>query len=102
MIDEERSKFYMYFVNRYMTYIVDDNKVVRVSMFQYRERIASIFKSDKPEKGLTQCQAFELKNTYGPGTMAIERPHCVDITVNEVLRPLYLFLIFSVSYWTWD
>jgi len=33
MIDEERSKFYMYFVNRYMTYIVDDNKVVRVSMF---------------------------------------------------------------------
>jgi len=33
MIDEENSKFYMYFINRYMTYIIDDNDVVRVSMF---------------------------------------------------------------------
>jgi hypothetical protein len=34
--------------------------------------------------------------------MVIERPSCVDLLVKEILRPLYLFLIFSVSYWTFN
>lgn len=34
--------------------------------------------------------------------MVIEKPSCIDLTVREILRPLYLFLIFSVSYWTFN
>jgi P-type E1-E2 ATPase len=26
----------------------------------------------------------------------------MELTLREIIRPLYLFLIFSVSYWTWD
>lgn len=32
--------------------------------------------------------------------MVIDRPHCVDLAIVELLRPLYLFLILSVAYWT--
>ena len=41
MIDEERSRVHVCFVNRYMTYVVD-KEVVRVSMYDYRERLARI------------------------------------------------------------
>ena len=41
MIDEERSRVYTCFVNRYMTYVVD-KEIVRVSMYDYRERLARI------------------------------------------------------------
>lgn len=41
-----------------------------------------------------------MNYTYGPGAMQIEKPTCVTILVKEILRPLYLFLLFSVSYWT--
>lgn len=47
MIDEEKSAYYTFFINRYMTYILDENQVVRVSMYDYRDRISHIVKSNK-------------------------------------------------------
>lgn len=102
MVDDQRSRFYTYFVNRYMHYIIDEHQVVRVSMYDYRDRISHLLQSRREERGLSDSQAHELKNTYGEGTMVIEKPSCIDLTVREILRPLYLFLIFSVSYWTFN
>jgi hypothetical protein len=51
MTNEKHSKLYVCFTNRYMTYIIDDG-VVRVSMYDYRERIGKIIRSVKPETGL--------------------------------------------------
>lgn len=65
MVNEEESRFYTFFVNRYMTYIIDENKVVRVSMYDYRSRIANIIKGQKQDGGLNDALAYELKNTYG-------------------------------------
>lgn len=101
MKDEQVGAFYTYFVNRYMTYVIDEHGIVRVSMYDYRDRIAQLIRSRKEERGLSDCQAYELKCSYGPGTMMVERPTCSDLTINSILRPLYLFLLFSVSYWTW-
>lgn len=36
MKDEEKAAFYTYFVNRYMTYVIDEQEIVRVSMYDYR------------------------------------------------------------------
>lgn len=63
-----------------MNYIIDENNVVRVSMYGYRDRINKIFKQ-KREEGLSDSQAYELKNTYGEGTMIVEKPSCVDLTI---------------------
>jgi hypothetical protein len=40
-------------------------------MFDYRQRIKSLISRSGNESGLTEAQAHELKNTYGPGTMVI-------------------------------
>lgn len=81
MVDDEKSRFYTYFVNRYMNYIIDEHEVVRVSMYDYRDRISHMLQSKKVERGLSDSQAHELKNTYGEGTMVIEKPSCIDLTV---------------------
>jgi P-type E1-E2 ATPase len=49
-------------------------------MYGYRDRINKIFKQ-KREEGLSDSQAYELKNTYGEGTMIVEKPSCVDLTI---------------------
>lgn len=64
-----------------MTYIIDENEVVRVSIYDYRDRIGHIIRSRKEERGLSDCQAHELKNSYGPGTMIVEKPSCADLTI---------------------
>jgi hypothetical protein len=64
-----------------MTYIIDDNQVVRVSMYGYRDRISKVIRSKQSERGLSDSQAYELKRTYGAGTMIVEKPSCVDLTV---------------------
>jgi hypothetical protein len=48
---------------------------------------------------LTEAQAYHLKNTYGPGTMVIKKPTLWELIVIELVRPLYIFLVFSVLFW---
>jgi len=40
-----------------MTYIIDERNVVTVNTFGYKEKIARIVNSAKPERGLTYSQA---------------------------------------------
>jgi len=40
-----------------MTYIIDDEEVVKVSMYTYRNRIAAMMKSNRTEEGLSEAQA---------------------------------------------
>lgn len=53
MKNENESKFYDYFINRFMTYIIDDRRVVTVNTFGYREKISKIINSNKRELGLS-------------------------------------------------
>lgn len=53
MVNEEESKMCTYFVNRYMTYLIDEEKVVRVSMYDYRQRISKMMGSREAEEGLS-------------------------------------------------
>lgn len=71
MKNECESKFYTYFVNRFMNYIIDEHRVVSVNTFGYREKISRIINSKRPELGLSESQAHEIYNSYGPGTMII-------------------------------
>ncbi len=48
---------------------------------------------------MTEAHAFHLKYTYGPGTMIIKKPTIIELLVYEVIKPLYIFLIFSVLFW---
>lgn len=43
--------------------------------------------------------ALKLKETYGPGTMVIRKPTLLELILFEVIKPLYIFLIFSVLFW---
>jgi hypothetical protein len=47
MLDEEKSGFHTYFVNRYMTYVLDEKDEVSVSMYDYRDRIGHIVRSKR-------------------------------------------------------
>jgi len=58
MVNELESRFYTCFVNRYMTYIIDDSNIVRVSMYDYNQRIRKIATQTRPEEGLTESQAY--------------------------------------------
>lgn len=40
-----------------------------------------------------------MKETYGPGTMVIRKPTLIELIIFEVIKPLYIFLIFSVLFW---
>lgn len=53
MKNENESRFYDYFINRFMTYIIDDRRVVTVNTFGYREKISKIINSNKRELGLS-------------------------------------------------
>ena len=55
-----------------MNYIIDDG-VVRVSVFDYKKKVKNIFDT-KGQVSLSNAQAYELRDTYGPGTMILERP----------------------------
>jgi len=44
---------FVYFTNRYMNYIIDGDGVVRVSMYNYANRIKSIMNIKKEEHGLS-------------------------------------------------
>lgn len=51
-----------------MTYIIDDDGAVRVSMFNFKNRVASIMGG---AGGLAEAQTVGLRDTYGQGTMII-------------------------------
>lgn len=57
MVDDQHSRFYTYFINRYMHYIIDEQQIVRVSMYDYRDRISHLLQSKREERGLSDSQA---------------------------------------------
>lgn len=52
-----------------MTYVIDENKVVRVALFESKMRVMRIL-NGKTE-GLSADQVSKLRDTYGLGTMVI-------------------------------
>jgi hypothetical protein len=55
-----------------MKYIIINGAIKAVD-FEYRKRIANIFKN--PNQGLSNETAEKMRQSYGPGTMIIERPN---------------------------
>lgn len=53
--------------------------VARAIDFDYRKRITNVFKN--PKEGLSNEQAVNLRDCYGPGTMIIERPNILILFV---------------------
>lgn len=82
-----------------MPYIIDETKTVRVSMFNHRQHIAKIMTLNDRQSGLSEVEVGGLRDTYGLGTMVIHKPNCLELFLREILRPLYLFVLFSVFYW---
>lgn len=48
-------------------------------------------------KGWTNDESVWLTKTYGSGAMVINKPTICDIFINELFRPLYLFIIFNLG-----
>jgi hypothetical protein len=88
------------FVNRYLRYYIDDKRVAKAQLFDFQGRIRRI--TTAKDRGLTQRQVEELRKCYGKGAMEIEKPHWYVILIKEMLRPLYLFLFFSVALWFYE
>jgi cation-transporting ATPase 13A2 len=54
------------------------------------------------EQGLSNKQVEDMRRCYGVGTMVIHQPSALELLVKELLRPLYLFLFFSVALWFYE
>jgi magnesium-transporting ATPase (P-type) len=72
---------------------------VRLLIYDFKEKLKGLTKEGEVEKGLAEAQAYHLKYTYGPGTMVIKKPTILELFLFEVVKPLYIFLIFSVFFW---
>ena len=98
MLTEQVSKHYTYFCNRYMTYLVGSDRVVKVCSFDHHKRVSHLM-NGKDTDGVSSCQAHELLMTYGAGGMMIQKPKKKDLLLKEILKPLYIFLFISVLFW---
>jgi hypothetical protein len=67
--------------------------------YLYFDRVKDIVDPNKTEKGLSTEIALDLKDSYGPGTMVIHRPSIIELIVHELIKPLYILLLFSVYFW---
>lgn len=63
-----------YFVNRYMTYIIDEQRTVKLWTYLYHERVRGIADGGISERGISTEMALGLRESYGPGTMVIRKP----------------------------
>ena len=83
-----------------MTYIVIGD-LVQAACFDFVERINEIMQHALPDKKsyVTESDVPNLKEFYGPGVMKIEMPNIFMLFLQEVMRPLYLFIIFSTVLW---
>lgn len=72
---------------------------MRLLIYDFKEKLKGLTKEGEVEKGLAEAQAYHLKYTYGPGTMVIKKPTILELFLFEVVKPLYIFLIFSVFFW---
>jgi len=43
-----------------------------------------------------------LRQSYGPGVMQLDFPSVPMLFFQEVMRPLYLFILFSCSLWVYE
>ena len=73
---------------------------MRLCLYDYVHRVKDIGRKQRAELGLSEGQVEHLRQTYGPGTMLIDRPTWLQLAVFELVRPLYIVLIFSVVFWT--
>lgn len=73
------------------------NGVIKAIEFQYRNRLIDIMK--KPDQGFVHEEVQKMRACYGIGTMEIEQPNILVLFGREVFRPLYLFIVFSVTLW---
>jgi cation-transporting ATPase 13A3/4/5 len=57
-----------------------------------------------PEKKsyTTEKDAANMISSYGPGVMIITMPSIPMLFFQEVMRPLYLFIIFSCVLWMYE
>ncbi len=60
--------------------------------------------SENPEKKsyVPDKDDVHLIESYGPGVMIIDMPSVPMLFFQEVMRPLYLFILFSVGLWIYE
>jgi hypothetical protein len=97
---EENSQRMKVFTNRYLKFVINEG-VAEALVFDGKSRIMRIT-SSKDVNGLNDSEVSKLRNCYGQGAMEIERPTWYFILLNEMIRPLYLFLFFSVALWFYE
>ena len=88
------------FKNRYLTYIVNGD-TVEATKFDFVARANELMNHSVPEKKsyFTETDVPNLQQSYGLGVMQIDTPSIPKLFLQEIMRPLYLFIIFSVVLW---
>jgi magnesium-transporting ATPase (P-type) len=83
-----------YFTNRYLKYLIRDNRVEVCQYTHCQDKYAECMSHSA--KGWRNEEALQLAKTFGQGAMVIEKPTAISIFVEEIFSPLYIFLIINV------
>lgn len=64
-----------------MTYIVNEERVVKLWTYLYHERLRLLADPLAKEVSLNDEMAADLRESYGPGTMVIRKPGILELIV---------------------
>ncbi len=89
------------FKNRYVKYYVDRSGTVKPVLYDVDSKIMQVIKEQQRSgyKGISFNTASDLTQCYGVGAMVLEKPSLFNLLIDEVLRPMFLFIIFSIIVW---
>lgn len=82
-----------------MRYIID-GKTVKPACFDFLPHLSKVQKEGSA--GYTLDQAKKLRKSYGVGTMILEQKDAIDLFVDEIMRPLYIFIVMSCLLWIYE